>query len=41
MSAVNVQRRVLATMGLERRSRDITPSPLDYAARGAATGARS
>jgi hypothetical protein len=31
MSAVNVQRRVLATIGLERRQRDITPTPLDYA----------
>jgi hypothetical protein len=26
LAAVNVQRRVLATLGLERRSRDVTPS---------------
>jgi hypothetical protein len=33
MSAVNVQRRVLATIGLERRSRDITPTLEQYAER--------
>jgi hypothetical protein len=33
LAAVNVQRRVLATLGLERRARDVTlPSPLEYAA---------
>ena len=30
--AVNAQRRVLATIGLERRSRDVTPSLADYLA---------
>jgi hypothetical protein len=29
--AVNTQRRVLATLGLRRRPRDVTPDPLDYA----------
>jgi hypothetical protein len=34
LAAINAQRRVLATIGLERRSRDVTPpDPLDYAAR--------
>ena len=32
LQAVNVQRRVLATVGLERRSRDVTPSPEAYLA---------
>jgi hypothetical protein len=33
LAAINAQRRVLATIGLERRSRDVTPpDPLDYAA---------
>jgi hypothetical protein len=32
MSAVNVQRRVLATIGLERRSRDVTPNLETYLA---------
>jgi hypothetical protein len=31
LSAVNVQRRVLATLGLQRRARDVTPDPLQYA----------
>jgi hypothetical protein len=31
LQAVNVQRRVLATLGLQRRPRDVTPDPLDYA----------
>ena len=31
LSAINAQRRVLATLGLQRRSRDVTPDPLDYA----------
>jgi hypothetical protein len=30
LAAVNVQRRVLATLGLRRRPRDVTPDPLDY-----------
>ena len=37
LQAVNVQRRVFATIGLERRSRDVTPDPLEYAQRQAAT----
>lgn len=32
MSAVNVQRRVLATIGIERRARDVTPSLEAYLA---------
>jgi hypothetical protein len=36
LAAVNNQRRVLATIGLERRARDVTPlDPLDYARRHA------
>jgi hypothetical protein len=31
LAAVNVQRRVLATIGLERRARDVTPSLEQYA----------
>jgi hypothetical protein len=32
LAAVNVQRRVLATLGLRRRARDVTPpDPLEYA----------
>jgi hypothetical protein len=31
LQAVNVQRRVLATLGLQRRQRDVTPDPLTYA----------
>jgi hypothetical protein len=31
LSAVNAQRRVLATIGLDRRPRDVTPDPLAYA----------
>lgn len=30
LSAVNVQRRVLSTLGLRRRSRDVTPSLSEY-----------
>jgi hypothetical protein len=30
LSAVNVQRRVLATLGLQRRQRDVTPTLADY-----------
>jgi hypothetical protein len=33
LSAINAQRRVLATIGLERRSRDVTPSLGEYLAR--------
>lgn len=36
LAAVNVQRRVLATLGLSRVARDVTPDPLDYARRKAA-----
>lgn len=32
LSAVNVQRRVLATLGLQRRPRDVTPSLAEYLA---------
>src|SRR5271154_1205572 len=33
LAAINAQRRVLATIGLARRSKDVTPpDPLDYAA---------
>lgn len=32
LAAINVQRRVLATLGLERRARDITPSLATYIA---------
>jgi hypothetical protein len=38
LSAVNAQRRVLATIGLDRRPRDITPDPLAYARQRAETG---
>jgi hypothetical protein len=31
LAAVNVQRRVLATLGLRRRPVDVTPDPLEYA----------
>jgi hypothetical protein len=31
-SAVNTQRRLLATLGLERRSRDVTPTLQEYLA---------
>jgi hypothetical protein len=31
LAAVNAQRRVIATIGLERRARDVTPDPLAYA----------
>jgi hypothetical protein len=32
LAAINVQRRVLATLGLERRARDVSlPDPLEYA----------
>ena len=32
LAAINSQRRVLATIGLERRKRDVTPSLADIAA---------
>jgi hypothetical protein len=32
LQAVNVQRRVLATLGLERRARDVTPTLVEYLA---------
>ena len=38
LSAVNAQRRVLATIGLDRRPRDITPDPLTYAQQRAEAG---
>jgi hypothetical protein len=33
LSAINIQRRVLATIGLERKARDVTPSLGEYLAR--------
>jgi hypothetical protein len=30
LTAVNVQRRVLATLGLQRRQRDVSPTLSDY-----------
>ena len=38
LAAVNSQRRVLATIGLDRRPRDITPDPLTYAQQRAEAG---
>ena len=32
LAATNAQRRLLATLGLERRARNVTPDPLAYAA---------
>lgn len=32
LQAVNVQRRLLATLGLERRARDVTPTLQEYLA---------
>ena len=40
LAAANTQKRVLATIGLERRSRDVTPDPLQYAQRYNGTAAR-
>ena len=34
-ATINAQRRVLVTLGLKRRARDVTPDPLEYAARSA------
>lgn len=39
LASVNAYRRVLATLGLERRARNITPSPLEYARQKAAEAA--
>lgn len=39
LAAVNAHRRVLATLGLERRARNVTPSPLEYARQKAAEAA--
>jgi hypothetical protein len=36
LSAVNSQRRVLTTIGLERRAREVTPSVAEYVANTAA-----
>jgi hypothetical protein len=36
LAAINSQRRVLATIGLERRSRNVTPSVAEYVAHTAA-----
>jgi glutathione S-transferase len=33
LAAINAQRRVLATIGLERRARNVTPSVAEYVAR--------
>ena len=41
LAAINSQRRVLATIGLERRARDVTPTPAEYLARRAAEKART
>ena len=38
LTCVNVQRRVLATLGLERRARDVTPSLADLLAQAEAEG---
>ncbi len=35
-ATINAQRRVLTTLGLKRRARDVTPDPLEYAARAKA-----
>jgi hypothetical protein len=35
LASVNAHRRILATLGLSRRARDITPDPLEYARRKA------
>ncbi len=35
-ATINAQRRVLTTLGLKRRARDVTPDPLEYAARARA-----
>ncbi len=34
-ATINAQRRVLVTLGLKRRARDVTPDPLEFAARSA------
>lgn len=39
LAAVNSHRRVLSTLGLERRVRNVTPSPLEYARQRAAEAA--
>lgn len=39
LASVNAHRRVLATLGLERRARNVTLSPLDYARQKAAEAA--
>ena len=33
LAAINAQRRVLATVGLERRARNVTPSVAEYVTR--------